>query len=107
MMASLFSLFVIEMWMNNKIGGHSHGGALGFEAAHDHSTTATTVETVPPTESRLPSSHSSFDTDEINTAKQLAQSAQSKGDIVVREKATWDVEGRPVDPLVYKKMNSE
>lgn len=31
MMASLFCLFVIEMWMNNKMGGHSHGGATGFE----------------------------------------------------------------------------
>ncbi|KAI0113381.1 Zinc/iron permease [Daldinia grandis] len=31
MMASLFILFVIEMWMNNKMGGHSHGGAAGFE----------------------------------------------------------------------------
>ncbi|KAI1472748.1 Zinc/iron permease [Daldinia caldariorum] len=31
MMASLFILFIIEMWMNNKMGGHSHGGAAGFE----------------------------------------------------------------------------
>ncbi|KAF7536839.1 hypothetical protein G7054_g4249 [Neopestalotiopsis clavispora] len=33
MMASLFSLFVIELWMNEKMGGHSHGGAKGFEAS--------------------------------------------------------------------------
>jgi solute carrier family 39 (zinc transporter), member 1/2/3 len=33
MMASLFSLFVIEMWLNSKMGGHSHGGAKGFETA--------------------------------------------------------------------------
>ncbi|KAI1848936.1 hypothetical protein JX265_001267 [Neoarthrinium moseri] len=32
MMASLFSLFVIEVWLNSKMGGHSHGGAKGFEA---------------------------------------------------------------------------
>ncbi|KAI8965167.1 Zinc/iron permease [Daldinia sp. FL1419] len=31
MMGSLFILFIIEMWMNNKMGGHSHGGATGFE----------------------------------------------------------------------------
>ncbi|KAI1141287.1 Zinc/iron permease [Hypoxylon sp. FL0543] len=31
MMSSLFILFIIEMWMNNKMGGHSHGGATGFE----------------------------------------------------------------------------
>lgn len=32
MMASLFCLFTIEMWLNAKMGGHSHGGAMGFEA---------------------------------------------------------------------------
>jgi solute carrier family 39 (zinc transporter), member 1/2/3 len=39
MMASLFALFVIEMWLNSKMGGHSHGGAKGFEQA----TTAQTM----------------------------------------------------------------
>lgn len=29
MMASLFILFVIEMWLNAKTGGHSHGGPTG------------------------------------------------------------------------------
>jgi solute carrier family 39 (zinc transporter), member 1/2/3 len=33
MMASLFSLFVIELWLNSKMGGHSHGGAKGFEVS--------------------------------------------------------------------------
>lgn len=33
MMASLFSLFVIELWLNEKMGGHSHGGAKGFEVS--------------------------------------------------------------------------
>ncbi|KAI0175178.1 zinc-regulated transporter 2 [Pestalotiopsis sp. NC0098] len=33
MMASLFSLFVIELYLNGKMGGHSHGGAKGFEAS--------------------------------------------------------------------------
>lgn len=28
-MASLFILFVIEMWLNQKTGGHSHGGPTG------------------------------------------------------------------------------
>ncbi|KAK8100679.1 Zinc/iron permease [Apiospora kogelbergensis] len=32
MMGSMFCLFVIEMWLNAKMGGHSHGGAKGFEA---------------------------------------------------------------------------
>ncbi|KAK8037873.1 Zinc-regulated transporter 2 [Apiospora phragmitis] len=32
MMGSMFCLFVVEMWLNAKMGGHSHGGAKGFEA---------------------------------------------------------------------------
>ncbi|CAJ2504774.1 Uu.00g121680.m01.CDS01 [Anthostomella pinea] len=36
MMGSLFALFFIELWMNNKMGGHSHGGARGFEDGHNH-----------------------------------------------------------------------
>lgn len=31
MMASLFALFVIEMWLNAKTGGHTHGGSTGEE----------------------------------------------------------------------------
>ncbi|KAK7187070.1 hypothetical protein DPSP01_005871 [Paraphaeosphaeria sporulosa] len=33
MMGSLFVLFVIEMWLNSKTGGHSHGSADGHEFA--------------------------------------------------------------------------
>ncbi|KAM4057365.1 ZIP zinc transporter [Hirsutella rhossiliensis] len=29
MMGSLFTLFVVEMWLNAKTGGHSHGGPTG------------------------------------------------------------------------------
>jgi zinc transporter 1/2/3 len=29
MLAALFSLFCIEMWLNSKTGGHDHGGATG------------------------------------------------------------------------------
>lgn len=31
MMGSMFCLFVIEMYLNGKMGGHSHGGPMGFE----------------------------------------------------------------------------
>jgi zinc transporter ZupT len=31
MMASLFCLFLVEMWLNAKTGGHSHGSATGEE----------------------------------------------------------------------------
>ncbi|RYP75835.1 hypothetical protein DL771_002099 [Monosporascus sp. 5C6A] len=49
------------MWMNNKIGGHSHGGAKGFESSQ-----------APPRPSRT-SGGSSFETDNANYEKQMAQ----------------------------------
>lgn len=36
MMGSLFCLFVIEMWLNSKTGGHSHGGSTGEEFGGGH-----------------------------------------------------------------------
>ena len=29
MMGAMFSLFVVEMWLHGKTGGHSHGGPTG------------------------------------------------------------------------------
>lgn len=31
MMGALFCLFLVEMWLNAKTGGHSHGSATGEE----------------------------------------------------------------------------
>ncbi|KID93361.1 Fe(2+) transport protein 3, partial [Metarhizium majus ARSEF 297] len=36
MMSSLFVLFVIEMWLNSKTGGHSHGGPTGAGLSDHH-----------------------------------------------------------------------
>ncbi|KAL2130138.1 hypothetical protein VTI74DRAFT_6844 [Chaetomium olivicolor] len=36
MMGSMFCLFVVEMWLNAKTGGHSHGGPMGFETHNSH-----------------------------------------------------------------------
>jgi hypothetical protein len=69
MMASLFSLFVIEMWMNNKMGGHSHGGARGFETAPAGMEGITSS---PPRPRRF-SGRSSFETDSANYEKKMAQ----------------------------------
>ena len=35
-MASMFILFVIEMYLTAKVGGHSHGGPTGNGTHHDH-----------------------------------------------------------------------
>ncbi|TGJ83537.1 hypothetical protein E0Z10_g5240 [Xylaria hypoxylon] len=103
MMASLFSLFTIEMWMNNKMGGHSHGGARGFEVS-DASTTVTTVTTVPPPRLNQSSSQSSFETDISSPVEEEAQSREAKENAVMSETTVTDVEAQ-VDPLVYRKMN--
>ncbi|EEP80307.1 conserved hypothetical protein [Uncinocarpus reesii 1704] len=36
MLGSLFALFALEMYMNAKTGGHSHGGATGESLNHQH-----------------------------------------------------------------------
>ncbi|KAF2456526.1 Fe transporter [Lineolata rhizophorae] len=36
MMGSLFVLFVIELWLNGKVGGHSHGGPTGSNTHAGH-----------------------------------------------------------------------
>ncbi|KAI5919664.1 zinc-regulated transporter 2 [Camillea tinctor] len=67
MMFSLFCLFVIEVWMNNKMGGHSHGGARGFE---EH--VAPPMGAAPPRPARNPN-HNSFEAEDISYEKQMAQ----------------------------------
>ncbi|KAI2090059.1 hypothetical protein LOZ36_001492 [Ophidiomyces ophidiicola] len=36
MLGSMFALFALEMYMNAKVGGHSHGGATGESISHGH-----------------------------------------------------------------------
>jgi len=48
MMASLFSLFVIEMVLKSKTGGHSHGGPTGERLAHNHAGQGLAVKGAPP-----------------------------------------------------------
>lgn len=99
MMASLFALFVVELWMNNKMGGHSHshGGALGFEAP---APTTTTVSVARPDSSSTEST--------TPTEGGVDMTKDKDNQVVVSETEMWtDAEGQPVDPLVYKKMNSK
>ncbi|KAI0169246.1 Zinc/iron permease [Hypoxylon sp. FL1284] len=65
MMASLFILFIIEMWMNNKMGGHSHGGAKGF----DSSPAPATV----PQRAQRSATVNSFETEDEDYEKRMAQ----------------------------------
>ncbi|KAI0129413.1 zinc-regulated transporter 2 [Xylariales sp. AK1849] len=79
MMASLFSLFVVEMYLNAKMGGHSHGGATGFEQNISAETMAQMAgikpkqrsQTAPPRPPRF--TGSSFEADDDVTYEKMAQ----------------------------------
>ncbi|KAI8287719.1 hypothetical protein K4K59_006883 [Colletotrichum sp. SAR11_240] len=74
MMGSMFILFTIEMWINSKVGGHSHGGPTGDVMSHDHGHNHGTVgmPSRPPRYGR-----NSFDAeaDSIDFEKKVAQRA--------------------------------
>lgn len=65
MMGSMFILFVIEMYLNSKTGGHSHGGATG-ESLHS----ARSAGMAPPVP-RRPSDYSAYP--DAETEKDIAQ----------------------------------
>ncbi len=69
MMGSMFSLFVIEMWLNSKMGGHSHshGGPMGLDASG-----SAAANTGPP--HRPPrNSRTSYEADDVVFEKKMAQ----------------------------------
>ncbi|KAI5866106.1 Zinc/iron permease [Durotheca rogersii] len=72
MMTSLFLLFMVEMWMNNKMGGHSHGGAAGFEHHEHHAPAPVGPTPTPPRPPRFPG-RDSFEADDIAYEKRMAQ----------------------------------
>lgn len=84
MMGAMFCLFVIEMWLNAKMGGqaHSHGGPMGLdsasEAAHGHGHGQGhghgMVAAAPPPRPPRYNSRDSFETeDQIEYEKKIAQ----------------------------------
>jgi solute carrier family 39 (zinc transporter), member 1/2/3 len=93
MMASLFSLFIIEMWMNNKMGGHSHGGARGFET---HPTSAGVMTASPPRPQRF-SGRSSFETDAVNYEKKMAQKMYDGKNVTQQQQASLANAGADLD----------
>lgn len=66
MMASMFCLFLIEMYLNQKMGGqsHSHGGPMGFE---------TRAPPPPPTRPPKYTADPEFDVGDIDFEKKMAQ----------------------------------
>ncbi|KAJ9165608.1 Zinc/iron permease [Coniochaeta hoffmannii] len=73
MMASMFCLFVIEMWLNGKTGGHSHGGPMGIESGPHEVTGPMMVSSTPQRPPRY-DARRSFETEEdIDYEKKLAK----------------------------------
>lgn len=83
MMASMFCLFVLEMWLNNKMGGHahSHGPTTGFSGNtapahhHDHNAAASAISypVPPPRPPRYTVDNVFEDDDEIEYEKKVAR----------------------------------
>ncbi|KAF9876256.1 fe(2+) transport protein 3 [Colletotrichum karsti] len=71
MMASMFMLFVIEMWINSKVGGHSHGGPTG-DVMHDHGG-HNRGAVAPPRPPRYNRSSFDAEADSIDFEKRVAQ----------------------------------
>lgn len=69
MMASMFCLFVIEMYLNSKMGGHSHGGPMGFEAGPLAPANRGPPPSRPPRHKRF----SDFEVDDVEYEKKMAQ----------------------------------
>lgn len=77
MMGSMFCLFVVEMYINGKMGGeaHSHGGPMGFET---HAAPSGVIEVKGDTPFSRPPRHTTaeeFEIQDIEHEKKIAQQA--------------------------------
>lgn len=121
MMGSMFILFIIEMYLNAKTGGHSHGGPMGLdiidEPQHDleHQRPTQVLERRETSGSDTDST--AYDSSEENNAS-LTVGKKEEGEttttVTKKKDATTttvtplylDEQGNTVDPEVYKKMSA-
>lgn len=79
MMGSMFCLFIIEMWLNGKMGGHSHshGGPMGFETHNNPHQAISAPMAVnrgnPPPRPPRYTNADEFETDDVDYEKKMAQ----------------------------------
>lgn len=91
MMGSLFILFVVEMWLNSKTGGHSHGSATGHEFAGG-------------AQSAPPGIQAAFN----NPIRRTDSYDSQKTMLAMRdEKRGWVEESYPVDNFPFPKGGSD
>ncbi|KAK0707456.1 Zinc/iron permease [Lasiosphaeris hirsuta] len=82
MMTSMFALFTIEMWLNGKMGGHSHshGGPMGFDSrAPPPPMPAVASYPQPPQRPPRYTPDADFETEDIEHEKKLAQKMYDEG----------------------------
>lgn len=86
MMIAMFALFVVEMWLNGKTGGHSHGGPAGFEsgpASHGaHGPHGGHAHNQGPGAPQRPPRYTrdvDFETEDIEYEKKIAQKMYDEG----------------------------
>lgn len=95
MMASMFSLFIIEMYLNAKTGGHSHGGPTGNVLDHKPSLQRSDTDS---SERTLAYETDTNDIELQDVSKDTASNLELSPYI--------DSEGNPVDAQTYKKMSA-
>lgn len=129
-MGSMFILFVIELYLNAKTGGHSHGGPTGENIVVHRPTTADSATTVVEEQKEndqlgefkqyveeslgLSSTKGNKTLRESKSATTLVSSdkhpqssfEEDKKDKTVVTVKHIDEEGQQVDPQVYKKMSA-
>ncbi|KAK3349943.1 Zinc/iron permease [Lasiosphaeria hispida] len=82
MMAAMFALFTVEMWLNGKMGGqgHSHGGPMGFDSrAPPPPMPAVASYPQPPQRPPRYTPDADFETENIEYEKKLAQKMYDEG----------------------------
>lgn len=104
-MASMFMLFVIEMYLNAKTGGHSHGGPMGFPVhdGHTHDEGEATAVEKPGREDKVNIAAISR-TESFGSTMSLDSDPNSKASL--HQSPYIDENGNAVDPEVYKKMSA-
>ncbi|EGS19818.1 uncharacterized protein CTHT_0043030 [Thermochaetoides thermophila DSM 1495] len=103
MMASMFCLFVLEMWLNDKLGGHSHGGPTGYEQSSTPAITVTAPSGLisppqpanpnPPPRPPRYTAATDFETDyydDVEYEKKMAQRAYDEKMYEVRREYLYD-----------------
>ncbi|CEJ81561.1 Putative ZIP Zinc transporter [[Torrubiella] hemipterigena] len=105
MMASMFALFVIEMYLNAKTGGHSHGGPTGnvLDHHHNHHHQPTLQRSDTGSSERTLAYDTNSEDIELGDISKGGVSAKSDS---LESSPYIDDDGNPVSAQTYKKMSA-